>query len=214
MSAPVRYDEQYCPIARALDALGDRWTLLVLRELGAGPQRFTDLKRSLIGITPAVLSGRLKQLHEQGLVQEVPDEVAGRVRYAITPRGREAQPIMRALARFGMDLLEDPADVDHVRPWSAVQTCLIVYFDPFVALQLDVDERYLVRVDGEESVLSSVRGGGADRTPVVTIEVAAATLFALRQGRITWSDAVADGTLTVTGSKAAVSRFRRLFRLA
>jgi hypothetical protein len=98
-------------------------------------------------------------------VQEVPDKRSGRVRYAITERGRETQPVMRALARFGMDLLEDPAEAPYVRPWSAVQTCLVVYFDPFVAEALAVDERYLVRVDGEPTMLSSVRGGGPDRDP-------------------------------------------------
>lgn len=214
MSTPVRYDEQYCPIARALDALGDRWTLLVLRELTIGERRFTDLKRALVGITPAVLSTRLTQLVEQGLVREVPGDARGRVHYALTDRGRETQPVMRALARFGMDLLHDPAEVEQIRPWSAVQTCLVVYFDPFAALDLAVDERYLARVDGEEFVLSSVRGGGPSKPPALTVEVGAATLFALRQGRLGWATAVAAGELSVVGSKAAVARFRRLFRLA
>ncbi|MFN8022904.1 MAG: helix-turn-helix domain-containing protein [Acidimicrobiales bacterium] len=212
MSAPVRYDEQYCPIARALDALGDRWTLLVLRELAGGDRRFTDLKRALVGITPAVLTGRLRQLIDEGMVCEVPGG-STRVTYAITERGREAQPVLRALARFGMDLLEDPAEAERIRPWSAVQTCLVVWFDPLAATELAVDERYLVRVDGDETLLSSVRGGGPTKAPIVTLDVDAATLFAIRQGRRTWADAVADGSLVTTGPKAAVTRFRRLFRL-
>lgn len=213
MSTPTRYDEQYCPIARALDLLGDRWTLLVLRELVPGERRFTDLKRALVGVTPAVLTVRLRQLVEHGLVHEVPDGSGGRVRYAMTARGRETQPVMRSLARFGMDLLEDPAEAEYVRPWSAVQTCLVVYFDPAAAAELGVDERYLVRIDGEEFVLSSVRGGGPDKTPSVTIELGAATLFALRQGRVSWADAVAGGELSVTGPLAAQRRFRDIFRL-
>jgi len=68
MPATVRYDEQYCPIARALDVLGDRWTLLILRELVNGDQRFTDLRTSLPGIAPTVLTQRLRALTDQGLV--------------------------------------------------------------------------------------------------------------------------------------------------
>ena len=58
MSTPVPYDQQYCPIARGLDVLGDRWTLLIVRELGAGPQRFTDLQRHLPGIAATVRTAR------------------------------------------------------------------------------------------------------------------------------------------------------------
>ena len=70
MPATVRYDEQYCPIARALDVLGDRWTLLILRELVGGDRRFTDLRDHLPGITPTILTQRLRTLTEQGLVQQ------------------------------------------------------------------------------------------------------------------------------------------------
>ena len=66
MPATVRYDEQYCPIARALDVLGDRWTLLILRELVNGDQRFTDLRASLPGIAPTVLTQRLRTVHGVG----------------------------------------------------------------------------------------------------------------------------------------------------
>src|SRR3954451_13470408 len=88
--------QQYCPIARALDVLGDRWTLLILRELtNAGDRRFTDLRRSLPGIAPGLLSDRLKALAEHGLVttRELPPPAARTV-YAITPRGREAAPVL------------------------------------------------------------------------------------------------------------------------
>ena len=68
MPATVRYDEQYCPIARALDVLGDRWTLLILRELIIGDQRFTDLREHLPGIAPTMLTQRLRTMTEQGLV--------------------------------------------------------------------------------------------------------------------------------------------------
>ena len=75
--------------------------------------------------------------------------------YAITDRGREAVPVIRALVRFGMPLLE-PTAGRHVRPWTAVNACVAAYFDPIAAE--GIDERYLFRIDGEEQVLSSVPG--------------------------------------------------------
>ena len=78
MSTPVRYDLQYCPIARGLDVLGDRWTLLILRELCVGPQRFSDLQRNLPGIASTVLSDRLRMMADSELVETVPSESTGR----------------------------------------------------------------------------------------------------------------------------------------
>ena len=211
MPATVRYDDQYCPIARALDVLGDRWTLLVLRELLAGEQRFTDLRRHLPGIAPGVLSARLSTLQEQGLIV-ASDADTARPKYSITPRGREAQSVMRALARFGMPLMEDPAEVDVVRPWSAVQTCLLAYWDRAAAE--GTDDLYLFRVDGREFPVSTAPGTSPDgRTPVLEVETSAATLFAIRKGLVGLDDAITAGDLTVHGPKAAVRRMRNIYRL-
>ena len=78
MPATVRYDEQYCPIARALDVLGDRWTLLILRDLVGSDQRFTDLRRRLPGIAPTLLTQRLRTMMAEGLVatKELPPPAA------------------------------------------------------------------------------------------------------------------------------------------
>jgi DNA-binding HxlR family transcriptional regulator len=212
MPATVRYDEQYCPIARALDVLGDRWTLLILRELMRGDQRFTDLKVNLPGVTPAVLSARLHTLAEQGLIAFA-DAAGPRPRYAITEHGRAAAPVMRALARFGMPLLADPDGVPDPRPWSAVQTCLIPYWDAVAAA--GVDEEYLFLVDGEEHPVATARGGSrpSASAPAVVVDTSAATLFAVRKGLVTYDDAVAQGRLVVRGSKAAIARMRRVYRL-
>ena len=94
MSTPVRYDQQYCPIARGLDVLGDRWTLLIVRELTTGPQRFSDLQRNLPGIAATVLSDRLRTMTEHELVDVVPDATgARRNRYTLGPAGRRALPV-------------------------------------------------------------------------------------------------------------------------
>src|SRR6476646_10207660 len=116
---PVNHGyRQYCPIARALDVLGDRWTLLILRELTmSGDRRFTDLRRSLPGIAPGLLSDRLRSLTEHGLVttKELPPPAARTV-YAVTPRGREAVPVLRALSRFGLPLLDPPGQGPEAEP--------------------------------------------------------------------------------------------------
>lgn len=213
MSAPIRYDDQYCPIARALDVLGDRWTLLVLRELLAGDRRFTDLRSNLPGVTPAVLTDRLRSLTERGLIESVPAPHGSRSRYSITRRGRDAVPVMRALARFGMPLLEDPAEAEYVRPWSAVQTCVLAYYDAAAASAEGIDERYLFRIDGEDHLVSTVRGGGPDREPDLVIETTAATLFAIRQRRVSFDDVRSDGTMLISGPPACVRHLRAAFRL-
>ena len=160
MPAIVRYDEQHCPIARALDVLGDRWTLLILRELVIGDQRYTDLAAHLPGIAPTLLSQRLRTMIDQGLVttKELPPPAARSV-YTVTAHGRKAISVLRALTRFGMPLLEQPDDEVVVRPWTAAHAAVGAFFQPLAAI--GIDERYLLRIDGEEFTLSSVPGGGA-----------------------------------------------------
>lgn len=98
----ARSYEQWCPIAVGLDVLGDRWTLLILRELLLDDQRFTDLRRALPGLAPNLLSERLRSLAEMGLVTTVElAPPAARSVYRLTDEGRATAPVLRALARFG-----------------------------------------------------------------------------------------------------------------
>ena len=212
MPAIVRYDEQHCPIARALDVLGDRWTLLILRELGVGDWRFTDLAAALPGISPTQLTQRLRAMAADDLLasKELPPPAARSV-YTITARGRAAVPVLRALVRYGMPLLEqaDPGDV--IRPWSAVSVGLSAYFDPLAAA--GIDERYRLLVDGQEFALSSVRGGGPAREPDLIVATSARMLLDIRQGRITLRAAIDAGAVAVTGSKRVLANFIAVFRL-
>jgi len=94
--------DQYCPVAEALDVVGERWTLLIVRELLHGPQRFTDLRVALPGIPPNLLTSRLRELEEGGLIgrRELPAPAARTV-YELTEEGRGLEPTIRALARLG-----------------------------------------------------------------------------------------------------------------
>lgn len=213
---PGSYD-QYCPIARSLDVLGDRWTLLVLRELSLGSQRFTDLRRNLPGIPPNVLSQRLKRLVDEGIVavEELPPPAARSV-YALTERGREVQPVLRALVRFGTAELAPATPELSPRARTIAPVVFVSWFDEAEAVRVDVDEHYDVVVDGLVQHLSSRRPAARRQvggSPAVTVEGPAWAFTRLRQG-VTLDELAADGTLHVTGSKAAQTRFRRLYALA
>ena len=99
---PERTYGQYCPIAAGLDLIGDRWTLLLLRELSMGDRRFTDLRAALPGIAPNLLTERLRSLQAIGLIAsiELPPPAARSV-YSLTDDGRRIEPVLRSVARFG-----------------------------------------------------------------------------------------------------------------
>lgn len=119
---PRRSYDQYCAIARALDLVGERWTLLIVRELLAGPRRYTDLHADLPGVSTDVLASRLKEMESGGLVVRrrlpAPGTVYG---YELTPRGRELLPVLTALADWGAAELGERRPTDALRAhWAAI----------------------------------------------------------------------------------------------
>jgi DNA-binding HxlR family transcriptional regulator len=92
---------QFCPIAKASEVLGERWMLLVVRELVAGATRYRDLQRGLGRISPSVLSARLRTLIEHGIVEKLDAEVAGAGQYRLTPAGVELAPVIEGVAVWG-----------------------------------------------------------------------------------------------------------------
>jgi len=97
---------EHCPVARSLDAVGDKWSILIIRNLALdGPHRFQDLANALPGISPTTLSGRLKSLQAHGLIRrEVHDSHPPTTTYSLTPLGEEMKPVVRALFDFGSKL--------------------------------------------------------------------------------------------------------------
>src|SRR6201990_3615818 len=121
MMATRRNYNQNCPIARGLDVLGERWTLLILRELVGGPRRYGDLRAELPGIATNLLAERLKELQDAGLVDrtDVPAPI-GRTVYTLSDLGwQRVLPILQSLAWFGLDRL-DPIDRGPVSPVNGV----------------------------------------------------------------------------------------------
>lgn len=112
---------QYCGLARALDLVGERWALLIVRDLTIRPRRYTDLQAGLPGIPTNVLSTRLKELEQAGVVERrvAPAPQRGVV-YALTPVGQDLEPVLLALGRWGSSQLGDPQPGDVITPDAAV----------------------------------------------------------------------------------------------
>jgi len=200
--------QQYCGIAAALDRVGDRWTLLILRELSFGEQRFTYLRSALPGIASNLLTDRLRELEADGLVEqrELPAPAARTV-YALTAEGRRVVPVLRALARFGMPFLDDPVE-GQVRPRTAVYGGVAALLDPVAAAGADLRIRF--DLDGEEHWLE-VRDGRLvrpDRSgqPDVRVSGSAAAMVRLLRG-----EEPDPAELEVSASPAALRRFRTMF---
>jgi DNA-binding HxlR family transcriptional regulator/putative sterol carrier protein len=197
-----------CGIAHALDLVGERWALLVVRELLLGPKRFTDLKRGLPNASPNVLSERLRELEGAGVVERdtLPPPAGSRV-YALTKWGRELEGIVISLGRWAGRSPSLPSDA----PIGAdsVALALKARFDGAAAegvtssyaLRLGED-RFRVAVSGDTI---EVARGDADR-PDATIDAEPGGFYSvLAEGR-SLSDAMRSGEVTVEGDLAAVKR--------
>lgn len=207
---PSKTYDQYCTIATALDRVGDRWTLLILRELSFGEQRFTDLRTALPKIATNLLTERLRSLEEAGLVEQrdLPAPAARTV-YRLTREGTRIRPVLRAMAQFGLPYLPPPREGE-IRPRLAVYGGAGALFDPAAAVGVDLRMQFLL--DGEEHWME-VRDGKlvrADRTatPDIVFTGSAAALFELTRGADL--DSLAP-RLVVTGSAAHRKAFARCF---
>ena len=157
----VRSYGQYCSIARALDIVGDRWTLLIVRELLLqGPCRFTDLKNGLPGIATNLLSTRLKELEDAGLVarEDAPPPVAT-VLYTLTENGLALEPVLKALGLWGLKFMSEE------RPGDAFQARWLAYAPAWFATDADPDapsRRHPALAAGESAVIE-LRDGESTR---------------------------------------------------
>lgn len=199
--------EQYCPVARALEVVGERWTLLVARELLLGPRRFTDLMDGLPGISPNVLASRLKDLEEAGLVSKrtLPPPAASAV-YELTARARGLAGVLAAMADWGMTMLGRPRRGDEVRGEWMVLGIAVTTPVPDVdnaTYELHVDGEVL-HVDVRDGRLQPRLGSATDPTAVITAR--ATTLADLALGRLDLDTALARGRVTVAGDEAAARR--------
>src|ERR1700716_3354934 len=137
--------QQTCPIAKGLDVLGERWTLLILRELIGGPRRYGDLRAELAGIATNLLADRLRELEEAGLVDrtELPPPVARTV-YTLSEAGwRKVPPVIKAIATFGLDMVEPTESA--LTPLNGFLAGILLAFEP--ALGADLNASYRIEID-------------------------------------------------------------------
>ena len=193
--------QRFCPFARALDVVGERWTLVIVHELLGGARRYSDLRNGLPGIGTNVLADRLRKLERAGVVVRETGPVGDGVRYALTERGRGLAPAMAELRRWGA---EELVDVD------GTERC----FDLGYALpdELDLHETYEWRVD-DRTVAFSIDGdrlcqsaGPADPGPAVVVTTTLDFLRSWAAGDRHWDDGLAVGDVTYDGTPEAWDR--------
>jgi DNA-binding HxlR family transcriptional regulator len=206
---------QFCPVARAVELLGERWTLLIGRELLIGPQRFTDLLRRLPGISSSVLADRLASLEERGLVarRELPPP-APALLYELTESGRGLKPLLYELARFGLRFMEAPRAGDHNEP-------------EWLGLGLDIFRRRgptptrvfcLCVPDGERELRVHVAGGpggtvvsDSDSAADTIIHASAVVILGIVSGALDPEAAAKSGAIRVEGDASALRDLPALF---
>ncbi|MBA2296510.1 MAG: helix-turn-helix transcriptional regulator [Actinobacteria bacterium] len=169
-----RYNDQYCPIAHSLGLVGERWSLLVVRELMQGPRRYTDLVDGMPGIGTNILASRLKDLEAGGIIHKtrLPPPAASTV-YELTPRGHELRPVLHELARWGARSL-GPPPLDALRPgW--LQNALEIALSPVAS-----EGRLAFRIGDEEaSVVDGESRPGIVTNPDVLVEADAIGFYHL-----------------------------------
>jgi DNA-binding HxlR family transcriptional regulator len=213
-----RFD-QYCPVAHGLSLVGERWALLVVRELLKGPRRYTDLAAGLPGIGTNVLATRLRELEEAGVVhrRKLPPPAASTV-YELTEYGAGLEEVIHAIARWGARSLGLPRredDLDHEWGLSAFRALL------YPERARGLTEAYVMRVDDDVFTVWLVDGclrtelGATTDDPALDAAMDMATFFALASGDLAPSEALGEGRVRLdTGDPETLERFFQMFSFA
>jgi DNA-binding HxlR family transcriptional regulator len=205
---------QYGGAARALELVGERWALLIVRDLLVGPRRYGELAAGLPRIPSNILATRLKELQAAGVIRRMPRSRV--IIYELTPYGRELEPIVLALGAWGFKALGDPRDEQVITPDSMTMD-LRTAFQPEVALTLPStsyaarvgEAELLIRVDG--SVLDVERGGG----PADLAFAVGPDIRRLITGELAADRAIETGVVDVLhGRPDLLGRFATTFHLA
>jgi DNA-binding HxlR family transcriptional regulator len=202
--------DQYCAVAAALDVVGDRWTLLIVRELLCGPRRNGQLAQDLPGIATNLLADRLRRLEAAGLVEQArePERQDGRTRtYRLTEAGTRLRPVVEALVRFGLGLLPpDPTGMAFRPQWLALSMSLLVRPD---ALPDDLVVRFEITDEDLQVQLRLDRSGvrpDPDASPDIVIAGSLGALHGALRDPDRGLARIAAGELRATGSRSALGR--------
>ena len=206
---------QMCPLARTAEIIGERWTLLILRALLYGSQSFNSLRKSMSGISPTILSGRLRSLEIVGIIGR--DENAGGVSYRLQPAGEALRPILMSLGDWGSRYTEAVhADVDmgHIL-WEMSRRTNTDLFDPnetvVFGFDLECEETWvfnLVIHQGEARIEMKQK-----LNPLVTVHSDARTFSLIWHGELTFDEAMEDNGLILEGEPQEAERLTRCLGL-
>lgn len=207
---------QYCAVARGLDLVGERWTLLIVRDLLTGPKRYKDLLAGLPGIGTNLLATRLRELEQQDLVvRRVLPPPAGSAVYELTPLGGALEPVIMALGRWGRGLLGARREGEFLSA-NAYLLAMRAAFRPEAATGLR--ETYELHIGNQVFAVRLADGGcttseGQPVAPDVVLTMDVSTLGALLHRELSPEEALASGRVEVEGDAAALQRFVKLFAL-
>jgi DNA-binding HxlR family transcriptional regulator len=187
---------RFCPLARALDVVGERWTLVIVQELLKRPSRYSELSGRLPGIGTSVLADRLRKLETAGVVERIPGAVGDGVVYGLTDRGSGLGDALEALRRWGVSYLADPtADGAEYHEFD------LHYVAGIDALH---DAEFGLVVDEQPTTLHFSRGHldqtpGAPADPILMVRTSSAFMDRWAAGKASWDDGRASGEVALEG---------------
>lgn len=195
---------QFCPVAKAMELLDERWTMLVVRELLLGSRHFNDLRRGVPKMSPALLSKRLQTLTRAGVVERT--EVDGRTSYSLTECGRELNDVVQALGAWGVRWIGELGDEDldpHLLMWDMRRTLPVGEWPrarTVLAFRLSgvapkASSWWLVVADGKADVCNFDPGYDV----AATVSTSLRTLTQIWRGDVSWSQTLLDGSVKVDG---------------
>lgn len=210
---------QFCPVAKAMELLDERWTLLVVRELLMGSRHFNALRRGVPRMSPALLSARLRSLTRAGVVQR--QEEGGRVTYTLTPAGEELRPIVEALGSWGTRWIPQLGDADldpHLLMWDVhrnidheeVPSGRTVVRFVFPDVPGPTRQWWVVISDGDVDLCDSDPG----HPVAVTVEADLRTFTLVWRGDLSWSGALRSGRMELLGPVPVRRAVPRWFALS
>jgi DNA-binding HxlR family transcriptional regulator len=195
-----------CGIARALDVVGERWALLVVRELLFAPQRFSELRHALPHISSNLLADRLRELEHNGVIRRAPAPTEGPRVYELTEWGRNLEPVLRALGDWGIDAPQPPP------PTALSATSVLIFLQgaarpdpalPPTTYRLELDGRiWTVRLASGRAEVQP----GEPATAAASLRTEPKSLSALLADPATLPTARADGSVAVVGDLSAIDR--------
>lgn len=202
---------QYCGLAYALDIVGERWTLLIVRELVAGPRRFTDLMEGLPGVSTNLLTGRLKSLEQQGILRRrtLPPP-AGAAVYELTPLGQGLEKALLELGRWGSQFVPPSPEGAHLLHLASYALTPKTFFRAEAAAA--VDDVYELHID-DEVLQVQIRQGkihvqqGESLKPDVALHASMPVYMQLFAGKMTLEEACAAGGIRIDGDPETLRRF-------